>query len=105
MTARALVLAVALLALTGCTQAVRPAPPTVDCRQAASGPLDPLPAADEWVEWLPPTAERPNGLARLSARAAEWVSGMLVAVERERSLAAVQERCLDGYEKAGTIRR
>jgi hypothetical protein len=105
MTARTLVLAAALVALCGCTQAVRPAPPTVDCRQAASPPLDPLPAADEWVEWVPPTAERPNGLARLSARAAEWVASTLVAVKRERALAAVQERCLDGYEKAGAIRR
>lgn len=105
MTARALVLTAALVALCGCTQAVRPAPPTVDCRQPAATPLDPLPAADEWVEWVPPTPERPSGLARLSARAAEWVAGTLVAVQRERALAAVQERCLDGYEKAGAIRR
>lgn len=96
---------VAALALCGCSRAVRVAPPTVDCRQPAGQPLAPLPAADEWVEWVAPTADRPAGLARLSERAAEWVAGTLVAVGRERALTAAQERCLDAYERAGTIRR
>ena len=99
-----------VIALTVCLAACaavppRPAPPTVDCRQPAPGALQELPAADEWVEWSPPDAQHPNGVARLSARAAEWVAGTLVAYSRERGLWAVQERCLDQYQKAGTIRR
>lgn len=92
--------------LAGCsTVSPRPAPPVIDCRQPAPAALAPLPAADEWVEWSPATPEYPAGVARLSERAAEWVAGTLVAAARERGLWAVQERCLDGYEKAGTIRR
>lgn len=92
-------------ALLGCgMRNARPAP-TIDCRQAAPRAIEPLPAADEWVEWQPPTPERPNGLARLSERAAQWVAGTLVAATRERGLWAAQERCLDNYEKAGAIRR
>ena len=100
----AAVLIVAVLA-AGCgMRNARPAP-TIDCRQAAPRAIEPLPAADEWVEWQAPTPERPNGLARLSERAAEWVAGALVAAARERGLWAAQERCLDNYEKAGVIRR
>lgn len=100
----AVVLLVAALA-TGCgMHNARPAP-TIDCRQPAPQAIEPLPAADEWVEWQEPTPEHPNGLARLSERAAQWVAGTLVAVTRSRGLWAAQERCLDNYEKAGVIRR
>lgn len=98
--------ALLVLLLAGCsTVAPRPAPPVIDCRQPEPRALGPLPLADEWVEWSEPTPEYPAGIARLSSAAAEWVAGTLVAAARERGLWRVQERCLDGYEKAGTIRR
>lgn len=103
---RALIVLAMAAGLAACgTTPVRPAPPTIDCRQPAPSRLDALPAADEWVEWSPPDAQHPNGVARLSARAAEWVAGTLVARARDRGLWSAQEACLDGYEKAGSIRR
>lgn len=102
---RLLILAVAACLAACGTTPVRPAAPTVDCRQPAPELSAPLPAADEWIEWSPPDAQHPNGVARLSQQAAEWVAGTLVARGRDRGLWAAQEACLDGYQKAGTIRR
>lgn len=103
---RLLLIVILAAATVGCgTGNVRPGTPTVDCRQPAPVATDPMPAAEQWVEWIPPSTAWPQGVARLSQRAVDWMVGVLADRELDRRLWANQEACLDAYEKAGTIRR
>lgn len=95
---RALILVVLLAGCGHAPPSIEPLPPRIECRQPAPTPTPTAPRGDEWLE-------EAEGRARLSQAAVLWVRGVLGLREADRGLWAVQEACLDAYEKAGHIRR
>lgn len=80
-------------------------PPRVTCKQARSNYVPAVPADDQWVEWVPPSQDLPQGAARLSEPAVVFVTGVLAELAKERSLRDTEHECLDRAEDAGDIRQ
>lgn len=85
---------------------VQAEPPDVPCAQRTVDAKPPrAPRADEWVEYIPPKPGESTGAARLSEAAANWIVGVLGAVDKLRGVRAEEHRCLDALQERGMIRQ
>lgn len=83
---------------------LKPEAPLVDCKQPAAPTPPPAPRADQWLSCDPALGTRTEA-CRLSQKAVDWIVEVLTSLRVSEGYRATEQKCLDGLEAKGLIRR